>query len=401
MNIAFFTDNFFPQRDGVVTSVMNFSAELGKRGHSVMIIAPKPAKMHQNPFQTENVKISYVASVPAVLYPKYRFGMLMSKKSLSNLRSFRPDVVHFHTPWSLGFSAHLAAKAFDVPLIGTNHIYLTKENAQSLCIFPGSRLLEKQIAEVGILYIKAFYDACDLRLAPSTALIEGLLKSGYKKPFFLLPNGVPLASVRPLPAARKAALKKRYGLKSRVILHFGRLAKEKSVDDLLRAFALLRKNKNDVSLLIIGDGPMTVSLMRLSKKLKLEKDVIFAGSIAHDELISSGVIGVADCFATASKTENQPMAVLEAMSHSLPIVGVHEAGMVDLVTDNGLLAKPNDLSALANNMSHVLTHASEAKKMGASSRALAREFSIQKATDKLLGFYAKTVREKRRRPARA
>lgn len=395
MKIAFFTDNFLPQRDGVVTSVVNSAIELGKRGHQVMIVAPKPRKKPAIPFLTKNITVNFVKSVPALVYPEYRLGMPIAPKMFKSLRAFSPDVIHFHTPWIMGHCAHYAARNTDAVLAGTNHIYLTKDNAQSLCIFPGAKLLEKHIAGIGSLYIRAFFDPCDIRFAPSKILIKGLQKSGYRKKFEYLPNGISLTDVRKLSLSDRAKLKKKYGVKKRVVLHFGRLAKEKSVDDLLKAFALLRKKMDDVSLLIIGDGPMRTSLERLAKKLGIQGDVIFAGSMTHDALLSSGIIGLGDCFATASRTENQPMVVLEAMCHGLPIVGCTSAGMPDLVTKNGLLARPGNIRDFAKKLQIVLTDAQKVKAMAKASLADCKKFSIVKTTDILIAEYRRALEKKR------
>lgn len=392
MNIAFFTDNFYPQRDGVVSSAMNSATELARLGHNVLFVVPKQAKPAKLPFKQGRIKVAYVPSMPTGMHGGYRIGFTLRPGSIAKLKAFKPDIIHFHTPWGLGLSAHLAAEKFDVPLVGTNHIFITRGNSASLSVIPGYKFFNKQLTSVGIYMIKTLYDACDLRLAPSRMLIQGLKDSGYDKPFTYLPNGIHLTKIRKLSAAKKDALREVYGLKKHVVLHFGRLAKEKSIDDLLRSFARVCKAKNDVSLLIIGDGAMRKSLVALSKKLKIERSVVFAGSMSHEELVSSGIISLGDLFATASRSENQPMAVLEAMIHGLPIVGVKEAGMIDLVTTNGFLSSAKSHKQFADHMLRLLDDSALASKMSKSSASLAKKFCITKTTKKLEALYRLSIK---------
>lgn len=395
MNIAFFTDNFYPQRDGVVSSAMNSAQELARLGHNVLFVVPKQAKAPKLPFKQGKIKVTYAPSMPTGMHGGYRIGFTLRPGSLKRLKTFKPDIVHFHTPWGLGLSAHLAAEKFDVPLVGTNHIYITKNSSASLSVFPGYKFFSNQLASVGVYMIKTLYDACDLRLAPSKMLIQGLRDSGYEKHFTYLPNGIRLSAVKRLTAAGKEKLRETYGLKTKVVLHFGRLAKEKSIDDLLRSFARVCKARNDVSLFVIGDGAMKKPLVKLAKKLKIDRSVVFAGSMSHEELVSSGIISLGDLFATASRSENQPMAVLEAMIHGLPIVGVREAGMIDLVTTNGFLAKPGHHKQFADAMLQLLGNSALASKMGKSSTSLAKKFSIEKTTKKLETLYKHAIKKHR------
>src|SRR2546426_811278 len=115
MKIAYFTDTFLPQINGVATSIANFSTELGKRGHEVMIFVPQPGTL-KDKFRAKNVSVIYLPSLPSFVYPEFRVGILGFPKVLKYLRSFNPDIIHFHTPMTVGMDALVSAKVLKKPL---------------------------------------------------------------------------------------------------------------------------------------------------------------------------------------------------------------------------------------------------------------------------------------------
>jgi 1,2-diacylglycerol 3-alpha-glucosyltransferase len=384
MKIAFFTDTFYPQINGVATSVANFATELGRRGHTVEVYAPVPYKIPGKPFRAKNVRVVYRVSIPSLVYPDFRLGL---PKSLINVRKFNPDIIHFHTGLSMGVDAWLCAKLLAKPLVGTNHVYIAKGDAKALCVLPVMQRFERQIASVAIRHINLFYGACDVRFAPSKTLIKKLGEVCTCGPFEYLPNGIPLPKRRVLTETQKRSLRKKYGLGPQTVLHFGRLSKEKSVNEVLRSFAIVHRSHPEATLLVIGDGPEKASLTALAKKLGIHKHTVFTGAIPHEQLMASGLIEISDMLATASTMENHPMVVLEAMSHGLPIVAVKEAGMVDVVSDNGFLVPAGDHAAMAKRISALLEDAELRKTMSKRSLELVKETSIARVTDRLLEFY--------------
>jgi glycosyltransferase involved in cell wall biosynthesis len=99
-------------------------------------------------------------------------------------------------------------------------------------------------------------------------------------------------------------LRRKLGLEGkRVLLFSGRLYAGKNVDFLLRAFAMLKRSRQDVALLIIGDGEERDRLHQLAKELELQ-DVHFLGEVVNprdtaeyfslaDVMVIPGVVGLA------------------------------------------------------------------------------------------------------------
>ncbi|MBI2196062.1 glycosyltransferase [Candidatus Daviesbacteria bacterium] len=384
MKIAYFTDTFLPQLNGVATALANQASELGARGHSILIFTPKVDHIKRKKFKAENVQLVYLPAVSALLYPEFKLGIFGLPKVIKHLVRFKPDIIHLHSPLTVGADAIMAAKIFNKPLVGTIHVYIP-ESAYLRWLKYG--LAVKIVDSVVERYMNFMFAQCDLVLAPSKMLIEELGKNGFKKPISYLPNGVSLTKLEPLSDKTTNALKKKYGLKEKVVLHFGRLSHEKNVDILIKSFYLLAKKHSNVSLLIIGDGPAKKKLIQLTKKLRIEKAVVFTGFMEHQTLISSGILSLGDIFATASTMENNPMVVLEAMMFGLPIVGVKQAGLIELISSNGFLVKPGDIKEMAEKMEKILFDEKLSSRMKEKSLQLIKPYSVDKAVDKLLGLY--------------
>lgn len=383
MKIAYFTDTFLPQLNGIATSLGNQVTILGEQGHQVLIFTPKLDDIPREKFKAKNVHIVHLPTVPALVYTEYKLGIFGLPRVLNQLVKFNPDIIHLQSPFTVGMDAVMASKLLKKPLVGTVHIYFANSEYLRWLKY---KLAVKLLDRISQRYLNFLYGQCDLVLAPSKILVNELSKNGFKKPVLYLPNGVILEKSN-LSSKEKEVIKKKYNLKEKVVLHFGRLSYEKNVDILIKAFKELLKTNQNISLLIIGDGPATKKLKKLAKEFKIEKEVIFTGFIDHQSLISSGLLSVADVFATASTMENQPMAVLESMLFGLPIIGVEQAGLIELVTSNGFLVKPGDIKELAEKMEIILFNQKLAKKMEIESLKQVKKFSIDKTTQKLLSLY--------------
>jgi len=387
MRIAVFTDTFLPQINGVVTSILQFAEELGRRGHAVLIVTPKPRRKPATPYHAPGVSVVHVPSLPALVYPDFRLGMLGLKTTVEHMQAFDPDILHFHTPLPVGRYAVQAAKLMRKPLVGTNHIYLTKNNDSFLDFLSEAMPMRKSLSAFIMRYNKTFYDACDLRLVPSRRLIGELLAEGYATPMEYLPNGIQVDGIVQLNDVKRSDMKKKLGLKEKVVLHFGRISKEKNVDEVLRAFAQVRAKRKDVSLLLIGGGPALKSLQSLAKELDIAKDVVFTGPIPHRKLLAEGYLSLGDVFVTASRMENHSMVLLEAMAAGQPVVCYRDAGLEEVAEGCGLLVPAADVAALAEGIDAVLADPKRGEKMTEGSLRRAQEFSVTHLTDRLLELY--------------
>lgn len=388
MKIAFFTDTFLPQVNGIATSLANQAQKLGEREHEVLIFTPKVDDIKRKTFKAKNVTIINLPAVPSFVYTELKIGVFGLPKVMNTLTKFQPDIIHLHSALTVGMDAVLASKILKKPLVGTVHTFISDSDYLRLFKY---KLAVKLLDKVSQRYLNFLFGQCDVVVAPSKMLVQELNGNGFKKTVSYLPNGMILSKPKLLSNTAKNNLRKQYGLKEKVVLHFGRLSYEKNIDMLIKAFFLITRKHSDVSLLIIGDGPATKSLKKLTTKLDLEDRITFTGFIDHDALISCGILSLGDLFATASTMEVQPMAILEAMLFGLPIVGVKQAGLIELVSSNGFLVRPGSTKELSEKMEKILYDPPTAAKMREESFRLIKLHSIDKTIDTLEKLYQNLI----------
>jgi glycosyltransferase involved in cell wall biosynthesis len=181
-----------------------------------------------------------------------------------------------------------------------------------------------------------------------------------------------------------------------MVLFVGRLVARKGVDDLLRAFAIVKSRLPEVRLSIVGDGPEMEHLVRLRGQLGLSDSVDFKGTLTGPRLDqeyeqSSLFVLPSKDVASDPANEGLGLALIEASMHSKPLVGTLHGGIPEIVRhgENGLLVPPGDPNALAAAVVTILTDPERARSMGSAAlqSALSR-FSWDRATDVLLESYA-------------
>jgi len=132
----------------------------------------------------------------------------------------------------------------------------------------------------------------------------------------------------------------------RKILFVGNLHPNKGVHFLIKSFALVKSRINDVKLIIVGDGPLKYYLINLTKRLNLEKDVIFTGFVNDEELPK--YYASCDIFASASVLEGFGLIFLEAMALGKPIVAFNLASIPEVVGNSGILVDEINHEKFAN-----------------------------------------------------
>jgi 1,2-diacylglycerol 3-alpha-glucosyltransferase len=305
MKIAFFTDTYYPQINGVVKSIDIFCKQLRKLGNEVHIFCPDGVKRSKY--------IHPIHSTEFQSYPEYRVG-LPSINIMKEFKKINPDVVHLHSPFTIGFVGMSLSKIFKIPTVSTHHTLLS-----DYFEYANSSKYNKKIADD---YVNYFFSRSSIVIVPSNP-IKNLLK--IKTTIKVLPT----------PLDIKIVKNKRKN-KALTILHVGRLCKEKRIDIILKAFVRIHK-KIKSRLIITSDGPDRKRLENFCKKFGIENDVTFTGYVS-DRMISK-LYSTADIFVSASDTETQGLVILEAMANGCPVIARNALGFKDFVENrkNGIL----------------------------------------------------------------
>lgn len=304
------------------------------------------------------------------------------------VRHEKIDVISSHWLLPSGLMALVASKLTGIPYVVT---------------LPGS---DVYIAGMNSLFKKlAVFAANKARavIADSPIFVDKIKKLGAKlKQTQIIPYPVDTEKYRPDKAAVNI-LKERLGLDSGniIVLAVGRLVEKKGFKYLIEAMRDIVRVSSQTRLLIIGDGDLRVELESLSQKLKVKKYVLFIGSVNRDKI--SSYYNMADIFVMPSiadkkgNIDDQPVALLEAMSCGLPVVATNFPGISLSVENgvNGILTPQKNVLAIRKAVVCLLPSYKLRDKMGKESRKIAlSKFSIQKIGERYNGIFEKILNER-------
>jgi 1,2-diacylglycerol 3-alpha-glucosyltransferase len=388
MKIAIFTDTFYPQVNGVSNFAFFCAKSLAERNHQVEVFTViSRGDLGVSDFKSNNFKVYPIPSLPAPIYRGQ--GLRMSLPvgfSLRELKKFKPDIIHVHTPFAVGWEAVMGAKLFKIPLIGEHHTFYDHYLKHIHFEYGWTKHFSWKITT-------GYYNRCDLVVSPSKSLADSLVDSGLKKPVRVIPNSIDTELFSPISEEEKIKYKKKYGINGLSIVYMGRISYEKSIDKVILSFEkILKKDEfKDTKLVIIGDGPEKDNLKALAKKLNIEKNIIWTGVLRNEELAKT--MACNDVFITASKSENMPLSVLEAMACGLPVIAVSENGLQEIIKDNynGYLCKADDTDEMAEKIGNLLENVNRQKQFSVASRKLAMNYSKDKIMELFEDCYRATI----------
>ncbi len=391
MNIAIWSDTFPPQVNGVASVARDLAAALAAAGHRVAVFS-----VVDDERETGTAEGSYIVhKIPALSVPKFvysggqlAFAVAPSPAALRALKKFKPDIIHSHTPFVAGWHAVIGKKLLRVPIVGTHHTFFDDYLKHVKLDYAWGRNFSWKI-------MTAYYNRMDAVTSPSRALGAALQEHGLSVPLHVVPNPANTELFTPVDPAAKQELKQRYGLGKQAIVYMGRTSYEKDIDQAIEAFSLAAKELPDATLMIVGDGPERKRLEALAREKSPDGRIIFTGMLRGEALRDA--LAANDLFLTASRSENMPVSVIEAMAAGLPVAAVRAKGMPEIVShgENGLLAEPGRPDLLARTIVQLFSSPDDLAVKAAASRKIAERYSrasIARATAEL---YKKIIAEHR------
>lgn len=400
---------YLPKMDGIVVSITNAVKYLTENGHEIVIVAPK-YKDYEDEKQ-KNITIYRFKSFSAPSYPEVRIPIPNLRKFRKIVKAFHPDIIHTHTPATLGIMALICARQYNIPIISTYHtsfpdmlVYISPIKLLKLDkvldklsdksgkidlvevqnkvkeFVMKSKITQKheELSRKTVLKItNQFYNRHDLVIAPSKRIEQDLLTHDLKAKTVVISNGIHID---------KFTKKKSYNKFPR-FLHVGRVAFEKKIDVVIDAMNIVSKRYPKSILTITGDGPALTSLKKQVVKSSLRKNIIFTGFIQRDKLPK--IYRDHDVFITASEMETQGLVLLEAMASGLPVIGVDVLAIPEVVHDNktGYLVEKRDSVEIAKKMIELIHNPELVEKMGKNARKKSEEHDVNLCAKKLEKTY--------------
>jgi 1,2-diacylglycerol 3-alpha-glucosyltransferase len=351
MNIGIFTDAYYPQVSGVVTSTMILKNELIRLGHSVSIITVA------HPDVEEVEGIIRLPSIPFFLLPSQRVAMIYSRKIMNKIKKLDLDIIHTQTEFSIGIFGRIVAKRLDIPVVHTYHTMY-----EDYMHYVSRGIMIKPVSELAKKISKLYCRDCSAIIVPTIKVKDALEQYGLKRHIDVIPTGINIEPFRKSNYNKELInhIKKSFDISENqpVVLFIGRIAKEKSVDVIIKGMEELIKKIPSCKLLVVGDGPELENLEALSKELGIENSVVFAGERPYADIGMYYQMG--DVFVGASLTETQGLTFAEAMAAQIPVVAKYDKNLDGIIQDkvNGRLFYRDE--NLAEILFEVLTNKDEA-----------------------------------------
>jgi len=319
MRVGIFTESYPPLINGVSTSIQTLMAHLEQAGHDVFVFTSRYPR-----FRDERKGVFRYPSVNAIVEPDYVLPITFSPRISRIIPTLKLDIVHSHSPFFLGLLARRVARSLGLPHVATNHtLYTEYAHYLPLPTVAATRWLL-------VRWMRDFYNSCDRVLAPSHLTQRVLEGYGVRTSVSVVPTAIPAP---PYVLQRPPETKHEFGLPpdARLLLYVGRLAPEKNLDLLLRAFALVAAKTNDTYLILAGSGKSRGALESRARFLGIHRRTRFAGFLGRTKL--DPLYQASDLFLFPSKTETQGLAVGEALAAGLPCVVVNAGGAPESVRD--------------------------------------------------------------------
>jgi glycosyltransferase involved in cell wall biosynthesis len=316
MRVLIVSDQYPPMVGGVPTVTRALATGLAGRGHAVAVLAPSQ-DWRSGTGKDGGAVVRTLGSLPWPRHDGLRVAAPLG--GLGGLLRAAPDVVHIHSPLTLGVLAQARARRLGIPVVYTNH-YLPANVSTAL-----HRRL-RGFDDSFYAYVIGFSNRCGYVTAPSATALGLLRDHGLRAPSRVISNGVDARTHAPGPADEW--LRHRYGLRRDrpLILSVGRLSPEKRIDLIIDAAARLTR---DAQVVIAGRGPQEAQLRARARQRGLAGRVTFLGFVPEPEL--PGLYRLADIFAIASEAELQSLTTMDAMASGLPVVAADIYALTELV----------------------------------------------------------------------
>ncbi len=380
LKIAFYTDTYLPAVDGVVTSIINSKKELERRGHHVSIFTTSSSI--SKPFTEIERNVYAVHGVKFKKYPQYRMA-LFPFLAAAKLTKINPDVMHAHTPFMMGISGLSMAKINRIPIAATFHTFFANRSVLEDYGL-SSNLGQRVINRYSWPYARFFFNRCDRVIAPSETA-KNVLKRHRINNISVVPNSVDTRVFNPEVNGDRVKRMMTRNRKDRIVLHVGRMSREKRVDVIIKAAARL-KGKG-IKFVFAGSGPALHRYQQMAFRYGLRDSVRFLGFVPEEQLPK--YYAAADLFCTASTFETQGVVLLEALATGKPVVGADFLAIKEIIRNgrNGEKFKAGDSAACARKIEKVLNNLDSYKE----TVSTADLYSVPKTTDILLNVYRQII----------
>lgn len=358
---------------------------LARRGHRVTVIRPRQRTETGGVTELGEGPVTQLLlpGLPIPGYPLLRFGLPAGHRLRRRWRRHRPDLIHVATEGPLGFSALNAARDLGLPVTSsfhTNFHHYTRDYRFSW------------LFSLTAKWLRYFHNRTLRTFAPTGELCTELEGDGYLN-LRVLSRGVDTALFT--SRRRQDVLRAAWGAgpDDPVVIHTGRMAREKNYGLLFRAYAAMRRANPRCRFVLVGDGPLRASLERE------HGHCLFTGFVDRDTLARH--YASADLYLHASTTETYGNVAAEALASGLAFAGYNYAAARELVRpeESGLLVPLNDEPAFIATAVRLATDPALAGRLRARATSTVQARSWDSIVDRFATDLQEAIEEFHRTPA--
>ena len=380
LRIGLFTDTYAPQVNGVSISLQLVSEGLQKRGHQVTIFAPRiPGYTDDQPGVMRLPSLKYLNNPPIYV------AVLGTPRSTWSLTRKHFDVLHAHSPLTVGLLAYLTASTKNLPLIYTYHTSIT-DYTHYLKVIGGTGV----IRHAARWFSTTSTNLGNQIVVPSPKFYRLLLEQKVTRPIHIIPNGIDLSNFKAVKNPGSFKSKLGVSADAPILLSVGRVDPEKRLDFLIDAFDRIADRVPEAHLVFAGDGGARKKLQEHAAAVKSSSRIHFLGMVDRSELPT--ILHDATVFLSASTTEVHPISVIEAIASGLPLVAVQDEAFEGMIVENenGHLT-PLDVTTYSETSLKLLNDPERIVRFGKRSMELSEKYSIEGQVRALETLYIEAI----------
>jgi len=376
---------------GPIASVHNLNKALVKQGAEITVyttnVGLEDKVFANSEANLDGVKVFYFgfSKIFEFVGPTgWQFSLPMTKALRENVKNF--DIVYLSAIWNYptAIAAYYCRKHKKPYVVAPRGIFYP---------YTFNKKVWKKWPYYKLIIEKILKKADAIHYTTQDEFSESHLFLKLRNNGFIVPNGINLLEFKDLPphenlASRYPALKGK-----KIILFLSRLDWKKGLDILAGAYGILAKKRDDVFLLVVGDGQENFKkkVKKWFEEAGVTDKVFFAGMLTGKEKLEA--FSGSDVFVLPSYSENFGMVVVEAMACGLPVVVSNGVGMHHEIqeTNSGIVTSL-DKGELAEALDKMLNNKEMANQMVSNAgKLLVEKYEINKTAEEILKIFQKIL----------
>lgn len=374
MKIAFFTDSYLPNVDGVVTSVCNTREELERRGHEIFVFSPGTKQQKK---ENNDDHVHYFTSTSFKPYPDYRIALFNFLSPIKVVKEYGFDIIHSHGIATTGLAAIKSSQKLGIPAVATFHTLIP--NAAHYITH--HQQIQGIVHSMIWKYLVWYYSHYRKVIVPTNCIKKTVEEKGIKNTI-LNPSGIDVSKFSNISNGEK--FRKQFKIKkdTKIILYVGRVALEKNLEELIEVTPSIVNIIPSIKIVLVGKGPAFDHYKSLVEEKGLSQYFLFTGYIDYELLTSA--YKSASVFAFPSMFDTQGLAVLESLASGTPAVVKKNSAASEYIVEgkNGYVY--NDHFDCAEKIAKAIENKEKMKNMIIDS---VKQFDVRITSEILLDVY--------------